>query len=197
MEKFLINDSRITADMERVRSSVKQLFRRKGLDNKFTTEDNADVILIPERRELFAELIDGQWYWVNGCAKCNGKLRDWMSYIECEEHDVCRTCGISRKKLKDIPYAGRYGWQCQPCSLSASEDKRQVALESVAVKKYDEQDYLRQDKVICPHCGNSYEPDSGTGDGKEVCELCGGEYELEVEYSATYSTTVVGERITA
>jgi len=45
-------------------------------------------------------------------------------------------------------------------------------------------------QIICPHCGHSiedelYEYESGS----ETCDECGKEYELDVEHSATYTTT--------
>ena len=43
MKKILINDYRLTSNMNCVRSEKAQLFRRKGLDNKFTTKETCDV----------------------------------------------------------------------------------------------------------------------------------------------------------
>lgn len=197
-EKILINNNDLTPEMERIRSGGKQLFRRKGLDREFTSSENADVILQHERPEMYAELIDGKWYWVNGCAECNGEPRDWMTYIECDKHNVCRTCSIPRKKLKDIPYAGKNGWQCNPCADAAHKAKRAAALEAMAEKDYDEWDYRNNDNIVCPHCEFSWSPDGDPAtDGNETCSLCGGEYSLAVEYSVEYSTEVVGKRVTA
>ena len=131
MNKTLIENDKLTPKMERVRSGSTQLFRRKGLDNKFTEESNADVVLEPPRPELYAELIEGQWYWVNGCAECNGKPRDWMTYVECEKHNVCRTCGVSRQQLKGAVMGGRNGWQCRPCHITEAEINKKAALQAV------------------------------------------------------------------
>lgn len=87
---ILINEPLLTPDMKRTWSGATQLFRKDYKDRQFTSEENADVVLRPPEHHLFAELIGGQWCWVNGCAECNGKPRDWMTYIECDKHDVCR-----------------------------------------------------------------------------------------------------------
>ena len=190
--KTLINDDRLAGDLDRIRSGSTQQFYRKGL-----RERNHVLSLEPPRKELYAELIDGEWYWVNGCAECNGKPRDWMTYVECDEHNVCRTCKIKRADLKESPWGGKHGWQCAPCAKKEMEAKKQAALEAVASKEYDEWDFRHTDNVVCPHCTSSYEPDCETPEGEEVCETCGGAYSVEPEYTVTYTTKVVGERLLA
>jgi len=190
-EKILINDDRLTADLDRIRSGSTQEFYKKGLKR-------GDLVLAldPPRKELYAELIDGKWYWVNGCAECNGKPRDWMTYIECEKHNVCRICGAKYADLKEPPWGGKHGWQCVPCANREKEEQKRTALKAVAAKEYDEWDYHGTDDVVCPHCGSSYEPDCEIPEGKETCEVCGGEYTVEPEFTTTYTTQVIGERIT-
>ena len=59
--------------------------------------DKPDTVrLKPPKQHYHAQLIDGEWWWVNGCGECNGRPRDWGTYIECEKHNVCRTCGTPR-----------------------------------------------------------------------------------------------------
>tara|TARA_R110000744_G_scaffold7716_1_gene26676 strand:- start:288 stop:599 length:312 start_codon:yes stop_codon:yes gene_type:complete len=96
-----ILDSRLTPTMERIRSGRKQLFREKNVkDMSFIRDDNCDLCLEHENKAMYAELIDNKWYWVNGCGSCKGKGRDFRTYIECEEHDICNSCSIPRKEIK-------------------------------------------------------------------------------------------------
>jgi hypothetical protein len=194
-EKILIVDARLTPDMIRIRSGRKQEFHDPN--NRSHPSEGADVTLIPPRPELYAENIDGQWYWVNGCAECNGKPRDcWMSYIECETHNVCRTCKTPRKALTAIPWAGKHGWQCQPCADAEREATKAERLAAIAAEDYDESDYENLNEIKCPHCGTAYEPDGEVYDRSvDECEICGGQYSVEVEYTVTYSTKVIGERL--
>jgi len=191
---ILIEDDRLTPDMGRIRSGSTQLFRRKGLDNKFTSTENADVILEPSNRELYAELLDGKWYWINGCAECNGKPRDWTTYIECEKHNVCRTCSIPRKELKEPPWGGKHGWQCKPCADVERKAKKIAALETIEKKEYDAWDYKYTDEVLCPHCGTEQNTEYGDG-GERECRLCNGKFSLEIDHAVKYSTEVIGDRI--
>jgi len=69
-------------------------------DRSFIGLGNCDLSLKHEDKAMYAELIDSKWYWVSGCRECNGEPRDWMSYIECEEHDRCRSCQTKRKDVK-------------------------------------------------------------------------------------------------
>ncbi len=130
--KKLINDKRLTPTMERVRSGRTQLFRERNKDDRsFIGSDNCDVSLQHEIKSMYAELIDGQWYWLNGCAECNGEERDWMTYIECEEHDRCRTCNTNRKDIKGSVWGGKEGWQCKPCHESEHLEIRRIAFEQL------------------------------------------------------------------
>ena len=189
MKPILIKDARLTPNLNRVRNGKTQEFTKPG-----NRGCGPDFKITPPSREFYAELIEGQWYWVNGCAECNGKPRDWSTYIECEKHDVCRTCGIKRSELVDPPWGGKNGWQCQSCAKAESDAEKAEALQRVASQEYNELDYWGNDNVVCPHCGSSYEVDDEPGD-EETCEVCGGSYSVEVEYTVTYSTKVIGERI--
>jgi hypothetical protein len=185
-----LNDSRLTPELIRLRSGTTQVFRESH--SKYENE----ILIEPPNRHHYAELIDGVWWWVNGCAECNGKPRDWMTYIECEEHDVCRTCRAPRSQFKDSVWGGKCGWQCKPCHDYEHAIARRKALESVAEKEYDDLDYKYNDEVVCPHCGTEWEPDCEIPEGEQVCEVCGGKYLCEPNYEITYNTTVIGKRIT-
>lgn len=153
--------------------------------------DKPDTIrLTPPEKHYFAELIDGEWWWLNGCAECNGWERDsWGSYIECEKHDVCRTCSIPRAEITDTPWGGKQGWQCKPCANKEAAELKAERLEAFAEADYSESHFWYNDKVICPHCASEYEPhDPDEWNGTQVCEVCDNEFTVEVEYSVTYST---------
>lgn len=185
--KTLINDDRLTADMDRIRNGSTQLFRRKGLDNKFTDEENADVILTHENRSFYAELIDGQWFWVNGCSECNGKPRDWMTYIECDEHNVCRSCNCTRSDLTEPPWGGKNGWICKPCA--DIENKLELEIQMTKFNKLDSYDFEFNDTIICPHCGTDNGCDDFHESASHDCHLCNKEFHVEVDYSVSYTTS--------
>jgi hypothetical protein len=207
-----IADERLAEYTQRTRSGSEQVFytgnderdfdrfRKEGggRGHHVKMHDKPDTIrLQPPERHYYAHLIDGEWWWVNGCAECNGRLRDWMTYKECEKHDVCRTCSTHRADIKETPWGGKNGWQCKTCHAAEREALRSERLQEVNSEEYDELDFMGCDEVKCPHCGTSHEPDEIIGGGEESCEVCGGSYSLEVEYSATYTTKVIGERVTA
>lgn len=181
------NDSR---DWERYRAE------EGGRKHGVIMHDKPDTIRIkPPEKHLYAQKIEGEWWWVNGCAECNGRPRDWMTYIECDKHNVCRTCGTPRSKLTEPPWGGKHGWQCKPCADAEKASLKEARLQAMADQEYDEWDFRYQDKVKCPHCGSAYQPDTDIEDGEQTCEICDGQYQLEVEYTPTYTTKLVGERL--
>ncbi len=194
-DKTLINDKRLTPTMELLRSGKTQLFREKDTSNRaFIDSGNCDVSLEHENKAMYAELIDGEWYWMNGCAECNGKPRDRMTYIECDNHNRCRVCSINRKDIKDKSvHGGENGWTCNAC-----HDAEQLEIRRLAFDKLDgdDPDCYSVDNIICPHCGSIVGSDDIHESQDMDCHVCDGEMHLEVEYSFTYSTTVKGKRIT-
>lgn len=191
--RTLINDKRLTPTMERVRSGRTQMFREKNTnDMSFINRDNSDVILEHENKAMYAELIDGEWYWINGCAECNGKDRDWMTYVECDNHDRCSVCFISRKEIQGPVHASKKGWICKPCNES-----KKLETKTGAFKKLDgeEPDCSYRDNIICPHCGSEISNDDIHESRDLVCHVCEGEMTVEVEYTASYSTTIKGKLI--
>jgi len=193
MNKELIKDSRLTPTMERVRSGRTQLFREKDNNRSFISDENCGVSLKHENKEMYAKLIDNKWYWVNGCQECNGNARSsTKSYIECVKHDVCVSCGISRKEIKDYVMGGLNGWTCKPCHESKMEEIRRKAFEEL---DGEEPDCSYVDEIICPHCGSIIGSDDIHESQDLECHVCDGELHLEVDYSVSYTTSVIGTRI--
>lgn len=189
-----INDTRLTPEMERIRSGSTQLFREVNGSRNFTSHENADVILTPPEKNYYAELINGEWHWVNGCAECNGRPRSWASYIECDKHNVCRNCKASRDQITEAPWGGADGWQCKPCADKEHQEEKESALAAAAEKEYDEWDYRHEDEVKCPYCNTTIE-DSGDGElyqalDKEMeieCDVCDHTFLLEAESTVTWT----------
>jgi DNA-directed RNA polymerase subunit RPC12/RpoP len=146
---------------------------------------------------LYAERIDGAWYWVSGCNKCNGVAGKW-SYIVCDEHNVCTTCGAHRSTLTETPWGTHDGFRCKPCQDRIDAEAKAEALAKVAENGYDEWDYHAQDQCKCPHCATGiYIETEDYGDKNMDCATCGGQFELTTEYSVTFTTRVIGDRVVA
>lgn len=187
--KEKINDPRLTPDMERTRSGRTQLFRKDYGDRKFTSTENADVVLEHELPEVYSELIDGEWYWVKGCSKCQDSMNygESYSYITCYEHNRCNDCGTHRSELKDTPWGLSNGFRCKPCQDRLDKERLEEALEKR--KDMSDWDFYNSDTVLCPHCGS----DNGTDefeDGVFECYVCEKEFKLSLNYSVTYSTEI-------
>lgn len=204
-----INDARIIKYKKRTRHGSEQVFytgsderdfdryRREGGNSGHGVKmhDKPDTIRIqPPERHYYALIIDGEWWWVNGCDECNGRPRDWTTYIECEKHNVCRTCNKRSSDAK-TRWGGRAGWQCGTCKNIEDAARRKDALEKVASKEYDELDYWNTDNIVCPHCASSYEYYCELPEGDEICYVCGGEYTITPEYTVTFTTVCKGERV--
>ena len=208
---FKIGDKRLDSYVNRTCSGNNQVFykdndsrdferfRAEG-GNRLTNiemHDKPDTIrIIAPEKHYYSELIDGEWWWVNGCAECNGQPRNWMTYIECEKHDVCRTCKTPRQELKEPPWGGENGWQCKPCADKDDAALKAKKLQEVADKEYDTWDYFNTDEVTCPHCSTEYKHDETPDGGNYVCDVCEGTYSLEINHSISYITSVIGERLT-
>ncbi|WP_130908328.1 hypothetical protein [Pseudomonas sp. Sample_16] len=162
-----------------------------------TSTDLPEVSLLPPENGLYAERIDGAWYWVSGCAKCNGTGEKY-SYSVCDKHNVCRLCGTHRSKLAETPWGHPEGFTCKPCQDAEDAVAKAKALAKVAESDYDEWDYRCQDECKCPHCATVIHIEAEDyGDKSMSCDTCGGEFELVTEYTVQFTTTVIGERITA
>lgn len=162
-----------------------------------TTTDLPEVSLRPPENGLYAERIDGAWYWVSGCAKCNGTGEKY-SYSVCDKHNVCRLCGTHRSKLTETPWGHPDGFTCKPCQDAEDAVTKAEALAKVAETDYDEWDYRCQDECKCPHCATVIHIEAEDyGDKNMACDTCGGEFYLVTEYTVQFTTTVIGECITA
>jgi len=194
MFKEKIKNNKLTADMKRSRSGRNQMFRKDYGDNKFTSEENADVILTHDLPEMYAELIDNEWYWVKGCSKCKDAVNfeESYSYSVCDKHNVCVNCETPRKDLKDIPWGHRDGFICKPCHDEDAKKLRKEAFE----KLDDEEIYTNcTDEIICPHCGSENSNDDIHQDEDMQCHVCTGAFRLTVNYTIDYSTKTIGERL--
>jgi hypothetical protein len=155
-----------------------------------------EVRLAPPEVGLYAERIDGAWYWVSGCGKCNGTGESY-SYVVCDKHNVCSLCGTHRSKIAGTVWGRRDGFACEPCQSREDAAAKAEALAKVAESAYDAWDYRNQDECKCPHCAIVIHIESEDyGDKNMDCDTCGGEFELTTEYSVTFTTKVIGERIT-
>jgi hypothetical protein len=203
-----IDDDRITEYEKRTRSGSEQIFYTGNDERDFeryraegggckpgiTMHDKKDTIRIqPPERHYYALLIDGQWFWVNGCGECNGRPRDWMTYVECEKHNVCRTCGKKRADVA-VAWSGENGWQCGVCHDTQRQAEKKEALDAFALAGYEDCDFMFNDQVVCPHCALSYNPDDMYEDTEVKCERCDGRYTVEIDHSVTYSTEIIDEK---
>ncbi|QOQ76450.1 hypothetical protein IMF22_05165 [Pseudomonas poae] len=162
-----------------------------------TTTDLPEVRLRPPENGLYAERIDGAWYWVSGCAKCNGTDEKY-SYVVCDKHNVCRLCSTHRSKLTEAPWGHPDGFTCKPCQDAEDAFAKAAALAKVAETDYDEWDYRNLDECKCPHCATVVHIEAEDyGDKNMECDTCKGLFELTTEYSVSFTTKVIGERITA
>ncbi len=199
-----INDDRLSSYTKRTRNGRKQVFYTGndsrdweryradggGSQHNVTMHDKKCTIIIePPEKHYFAELIDGDWWWVNGCAECIGNPRDWMTYVECTEHDVCRTCKTPRGEIKDSVWGGKYGWQCESCKDKAHEKAKKEALDSVAEKEYNEIDYYSNSEIICPYCDSKISSDDFHESDSIECEVCDNTLDVEVEHTVSYTTS--------
>jgi hypothetical protein len=203
----LINDPRLVAYTKRIRNGRTQIFytgndhrdferyRAEGEPSSSSTvimHDKPDTILIePPEKHIYAELIEAQWFWVNGCAECNGQPRDWGTYIECDKHNVCANCSCNRAQLTEAPWGRKHGWVCKPCAQIEDEARKAVAMARVADYEYDEWDFYCNDEITCPYCKSTIESDcdlySSDGDEHE-CHDCGNTFELTAVHKVEWTT---------
>ena len=155
------------------------------------------VELNAPEKGLYAERIDGAWYWVSGCAKCTGSGERY-SYSVCDMHDVCRLCSINRSKLTETPWGHPDGFTCKPCQDAEDAVAKAAALARVAETDYDEWDYRNLGECKCPHCATVIHIEAEDyRDQNMECDTCGGLFELQIEFEPNFTTTVIGERVTA
>ncbi len=122
------------------------------------------------------------------CEICQGKEPSKFFPKRCEEHDVCDTCGIKRKDLKETPWGTRNGWRCKPCE----EERQKQAVEDYKPNWKDEE---YGDEPRCPYCGHEYYIDDhyslyeDDNYEKLECSNCGKEFNCETYVSRNYTCT--------
>lgn len=192
----IITDERLHSDMEYCRASPQQhMFRDNDYEGRDFMSNNPDsctaIIAAPEKHYM-AKLIDNVWWWINDCSQCCGHERNWMG-SECEKHNVCRTCQTHRSKLTDIPWGGKYGWQCKPCANAEHKADKEEALEVMPSEEdFDEWDYHSLDKITCPYCNSKLDDDHGYYDADDEaieCYRCDNTFKVTAERSVTFTTT--------
>lgn len=146
----------------------------------------------PPKNSYYAELIDGEWWWVEGCAECNGEPRGWMTYVECDKHNVCRSCGCSRESLTEPPLAGKQGWQCKPCAEEEHEAEKSAALLAMS-DEYDEWDYFNTPDIRCPYCDYKFTDTTEMNSAidreqEEECPRCDNTFSLSADIEINWTT---------
>lgn len=152
-----------------------------------------EVRLEPPARGLYAERIDGAWYWVCGCEKCLGN-EGKHSYITCYEHDRCELCHVHREQITETPWGWNGGWACEPCVSAEKARRKTEALAAAAAAGHDRWACMNQDEVVCPYCASKHEAyfESDSDAARiQTCDVCDGKYTVEVEYSPSYTTKKV------
>lgn len=200
MEKFKqkIEDDRLNPTLSRTRSGNMQKFYPSN-----SKGDHNDILftLLAPSYEMYAELIDGIWYWVKGCSKCEDSMNygESHSYQVCYEHNRCIKCNTHREDLTEVPWGHKDGFICKPCADKNDMEIRRKAFKKVESEEYDELDYINNSSIICPHCGS----DNGTeqidydeSESEQECCICTGKYKLTLQFTVDYSTKVIGERLT-
>ncbi|MDQ0414213.1 hypothetical protein [Mesobacillus stamsii] len=157
-------------------------FHRNGLP---------EVKLDPPTKGLYAKRFEDGWYWVCGCHKCLENNKPY-TYIVCEEHNRCITCGTNRKDLTDTPWGHPDGFQCKPCRAREHEERKQEALRLAKENEHDEWDCYREDKIICPVCASECSSDDmhEAGEHEMTCYVCDTEFMVEIEYEVKYTSSL-------
>ncbi|MGH8387907.1 MAG: hypothetical protein ACRESJ_20875 [Pseudomonas sp.] len=100
--------------------------------------------------------------------------------------------------LTETPWGHPDGFTCKPCQDTEDAEAKAAALAKVAESEYDEWDYHGLDECKCPHCATVIHIEAEDyGDKNMECDTCNGLFELTTEYSVSFTTMVIGERITA
>lgn len=165
-------------------------------NDSFYGSDLPETKLDPPMRGLYAERFDDGWYWVCGCNKCLNN-NDKYSYIVCEEHDRCISCGIHRNDLTEIPWGHPDGFECKPCRANRKEEEKQKALKEARENGHSEWDCFREDKIICPVCASECSSDDmyEVGEDEVTCYVCDTEFVVEIEYEIKYTSRI--KKVTA
>lgn len=170
---------------KRLRSGHRNIWNEKS-----TNPELPEMSLYPPTNGLYAERFDDGWYWVCGCNKCLENGEPW-SYIVCEEHNRCITCGAHRKELTETPWGHREGFQCKPCHETEHDEHKQEAIRLAKENGHDEWDCYREDKIICPVCASVNSSDDIHESNEDMqCNVCDSKFAVEVDYEIKYTTTL-------
>ncbi len=196
---FKIDDHRLSSYTKRSRSGSEQIFykgndsrdiKRYNAEGQTKMYDKPDTIRInPPEEHYYAELLYGEWWWVNGCAECNGNPRDLATYIECNKHNVCAHCGCSRSELTTFPWSRLHGWICNPCFNKERETEKTKALNAMP-EDYDEWDYEDLQGIKCPYCDYEYTDSFIHGIEDETshdCPRCDNTFNVTAIQSLTFN----------
>lgn len=175
---------------ERTRSGHTNIWNQMWPPGKPHRNGLPEIKLEPPELGLYAERIDGAWYWVTGCHKCLGITGKW-SYITCHEHDRCVSCGTHRTELTDIPWGHPDGFRCKPCQDRIDLEAKTKALAAAAEREWSEDDTEYISEILCPHCASEQCSDEQSDTEEAECGTCGGTYSLEIRYEVSYTTRKV------
>jgi len=154
-----------------------------------TTTDLPELRLDPPEKGLYAERIDGAWYWVCGCEKCLGNFEK-HSYIVCDDHNRCDTCAKHRSEFHEAVWGTRGGWRCNACRDHIHEERKAAALAAAKESGHNEYDCQNEDEIICPYCATKQSSDDANESAIDSeCGTCGGIFDVEVEFTRSFSTT--------
>lgn len=106
----------------------------------------------------------------------------------CEKHDVCITCGVSRKGLGHTPWGVRDGsFLCQPCEKTQRKNR-------IKERKAAGFEHRYTNDVVCPHCGYEFSDSWEMKDGDCTCPDCEKDFELQCDYTVKYITNKIEKK---
>lgn len=102
-------------------------------------------------------------------------------------------CSVCKKEAEDTKYWGGKCFSCY-CDFSKANERRYQIEDAIS-----EGEGRSEDGIICPYCGDMIEDDLYEyRQHKYRCDKCNKQYELEVEYKATFITRrIVEEEVKA
>lgn len=159
-----------------------------------TSEDNINLIYLPQIRKLYNDMEDGIGYCTEKCNKCNENLYDSNDLYEenneyycydCYNLDVCFECDKKSEDIKIVHLNNicpecleKYYVECYECGdYEEKNDCTEVEGEYLC-------DYCLDDKsFICHECGDRYLNKNKTeayhnGEEVEICEYCENHYTI-------------------
>lgn len=163
-------------------------FRHEDIvTNKFDLDTDL-IIKSPVKGLGVFESTDNRWFWVCDCPECLGKDKSF-AYSVCYSHDICVDCGMNRTKIKGCAWGVPGGFRCDTCE----KNRIKKEIEDYSKKKLSPEQY--DDYIICPFCGNKDDGiETNESDDEYSCGNCNSVFEVEVEYSKTFSMSFIKEK---